>query len=303
MQSASPALQEASEAERMAIIVICRAFLMYPKSAMARLQFFSDQVPAWLEKALPSLSTRFANCEAAVKINAVFLRTILEDMKYIAPNAVVASDAEPDQEEDGWVTGLLTQLRREWSDEGAEEREQSIGVTLEALRRFVPIQGARSKPRVILPGAGLGRHVWELAHAGYDALGIERALMMVVVGRYILDRLIPRGQSMPYCPHIHEFYGPTNVEKAEHLHRQVRIPGAATLKQAQASQQTVGNVPRPGTAPGSGMRVRSGDFSELADDAAYALSWDAVITCFYLDACGDVYNAIDTTRKLRAKAP
>ena len=36
------------------------------------------------------------------------------------------------------VLGVLSQLRREWSDEGEKERTQSFGVALEALARQLP---------------------------------------------------------------------------------------------------------------------------------------------------------------------
>ena len=36
------------------------------------------------------------------------------------------------------------------------------------------------------------------------AVGCERAMMMLVVCRYVLNHLLPSGQSAVICPHIHE---------------------------------------------------------------------------------------------------
>ena len=70
----------------------------------------------------------------------------------------------------------------------------------------LPPSTARNAPRtrVLVPGSGLGRHAWELALRGYDAVGCERAMMMLVVCRYVLNHLLPSGQSAVICPHIHE---------------------------------------------------------------------------------------------------
>ena len=63
-------------------------------------------------------------------------------------------------------------LRREWSEEGAVERQQSFDPILEALARFVPFDAYLGPPvRVLVPGAGLGRLVYEAAMRGYEALG------------------------------------------------------------------------------------------------------------------------------------
>ena len=85
-------------------------------------------------------------------------------------------------------------LRREWSEEGAVERQQSFDPILEALARFMPFdrwsagnRGAAGgaagggsaaaegsterRARVLVPGAGLGRLVYEAAMRGYEALG------------------------------------------------------------------------------------------------------------------------------------
>lgn len=76
------------------------------------------------------------------------------------------------------VHAVLMQLRREWSEDGAEERAQCFGSILSALEQRKPplaktlqtvainVPGVEIKPedlipkgefRVLIPGAGLGR--------------------------------------------------------------------------------------------------------------------------------------------------
>ena len=95
------------------------------------------------------------------------------------------------------VQALLAQLRREWSDDGAEERRQSFGVVVDALARHLPDDAAAAagdaSPRVLVPGSGLGRLAFDLAAAGYAATGIEHSYFMLVPAQYVMSRLLAAG--------------------------------------------------------------------------------------------------------------
>ena len=78
---------------------------------------------------------------------------------------------------------------RDWSAEGREERERCYGVILEALRsRFPPEKHVPNSVRVLLPGAGLGRLVWEVARAGYAAQGCEVSFFMLIASNFVLNK-------------------------------------------------------------------------------------------------------------------
>lgn len=71
---------------------------------------------------------------------------------------------------------ILHSLYREWSAEGAKEREQSFQPLVDALLKHKPLLDDGSnvfKQRVLVPGCGLGRLPVEIASLGYSCEGNE----------------------------------------------------------------------------------------------------------------------------------
>ena len=65
------------------------------------------------------------------------------------------------------VKSVLHQLVREWSDEGATERKQFIDPMMEELERLMPVDPRNpNQHRVLNPGCGLGRLIFELVRRG-----------------------------------------------------------------------------------------------------------------------------------------
>ena len=64
----------------------------------------------------------------------------------------------------GRVRETLKHFVRDWSSEGAHERNAIIEPILDALRLVPPER--RADMRVLVPGAGLGRLAWEISQLG-----------------------------------------------------------------------------------------------------------------------------------------
>ena len=65
---------------------------------------------------------------------------------------------------------VLKNLTRDWSAEGSPERAQSYGRIMAAAERCLGRpQPGQPPPRVLVPGAGLGRLCVDLASLGYEA--------------------------------------------------------------------------------------------------------------------------------------
>ena len=92
---------------------------------------------------------------------------------------------------------VLKNMVRDFAEEGSEERSQSYGLMVAELQRQLPVKrlfvavavandtsesnlqalgkvGEGAPPRVLVPGAGLGRLCLDIAHAGYEVQ--ERAI-------------------------------------------------------------------------------------------------------------------------------
>ena len=84
------------------------------------------------------------------------------------------------------VKSTLHQLVRDWGEEGAAERASCYGPVLRELAALLPVTAATAnRQRVLVPGCGLGRLVYELALAGYAAQGNEFSYQMLFVSHLI----------------------------------------------------------------------------------------------------------------------
>ncbi len=82
---------------------------------------------------------------------------------------------------------MLKNLVRDWSAEGALERSQCYEPLLRALRAAFEGWTGPHRPRVWLPGAGLGRLAVEVAAAGFEAQGNEFSYYMLSAASFMLN--------------------------------------------------------------------------------------------------------------------
>jgi len=256
-----------------------RCFVCYEALAQQRLAAELESLQGLLG-VLPELQERFDVQRNAAATNGAFLRGLFDSlgMPKVETNSADFDAASAI----AWVNGTLTQLKREWTEAGLEERQHTFGPVIDALERLLPVSDTAAPPRVLVPGAGLSRLPWELSLRGYDAMGVERAMSMLLVGRYIFEVLLPTTTTAAFCPFAHECTGPCNVRRAQHLSRVLEAPGADAAA-ASAAASTVSAV-RP-------ARTIAGDFNVFATIPESRGTWDAVASVFYVDACGDIIGA------------
>ena len=178
-----------------------------------------------------------------------------------APAATSVDDAAAQDN----VHAVLLQLRREWSDEAADERAESFGVLLDGMDRLCAAPGGADaatggakRLRVLVPGAGLGRLVFDVASRGHEALGIEPSFFMLVPAHFVQSRLLYQRRALDICPFAHET---ANVRCSATLSRCARLPG----------------LPGESAAPDRplSMRMVGGELEGVASEPAHALAWCA----------------------------
>lgn len=187
------------------------------------------------------------------------------------------------------VRSTLHQFAREWSAEGADERAATYGVMLGVLRDAMPppppplsvdSAAAPKRPRVLVPGCGLGRLVFDAAMAGYSTVGVEFSYQMLFASQFILGGGPPRaesGQPWRLVPWADE---PSNhMNRADAL-REVVIPDVSPLALLDE--------------PGAGdMSMAAGDFVSVFDAPDEYGAWDAVLTAFFIDCAPNPLEFID----------
>ncbi|KAH8112811.1 N2227-domain-containing protein [Phellopilus nigrolimitatus] len=185
------------------------------------------------------------------------------------------------------LRSTLKQFVRDWSEEGKVERDACYQPMKDALlNHFAAVpEGERSKLRVLVPGAGLGRLAYDVARLGFSCQGNEFSHYMLLSSFFILNRTESLHQHTFY-PHVHSL---SNIPDRAALLRPVTIPDAL-----------------PSDIPGGvNFSLVAGDFEEVYgsendDSEPQAGQWDAILTCFFIDTAKNVINYLRIIHKILA---
>ncbi|KAJ2932842.1 hypothetical protein H1R20_g4243, partial [Candolleomyces eurysporus] len=186
------------------------------------------------------------------------------------------------------LRSTLKQFVRDWTEEGAQEREMCYQPLIDALVEFYPNTQSpedRSKLRVLVPGAGLGRLAWDVAKLGFSCQGNEFSHYMLLSSYFILNRTESIGQHKLY-PYVHSF---SNVPNRQAMLREVSLP----------------DVSPSSLPPTSNFSLVAGDFEEIYGvesdpDEPQSGQWDAILTCFFIDTAKNIVNYLRIIHKILA---
>ncbi len=211
-----------SEEEEAHFRKVIAAYRNYRKDSKARLQRTMDylkQIPSSHQNMLSQhgYQENLKAVENCVDANADILAAIVSDVDTMFENPSAANNANNTivQKSQPSPTALadiekiqstLKQFVRDWSAEGQAERDQCYKPIIETLEKiFGSLSRAeRSKTKILVPGAGLGRLAFEIAAKGFECQGNEFSLYMLFASNYVLNKC-----KQPNCctifPWIHQF--------------------------------------------------------------------------------------------------
>ena len=186
-------------------------------------------------------------------------------------------------------TAIIHSLYREWSAEGQEERNQSFLPLINALQTYLPITHPSLKYtyKVLVPGSGLGRLPLEIASLGYCCQGNEYSAFMAAPANFILNAIQTKN-SYKINPWIDRV---CNVIKSSDILESVYIPDQVAydmLHDVNTSTTTSSTAVFPPFSMGIG------DFVSSYNIPQEYVSWDAVVTCFFIDTAPVVFDYIET---------
>ncbi|CZT08939.1 related to putative trehalase [Rhynchosporium graminicola] len=170
----------------------------------------------------------------------------------------------------------LRQFFRDWSTEGSAEREACYSPVIKALKKEQQAHPG-SNLKVLVPGAGLGRLVFDLCCEGFDTEGNEISYHQLIASSYILNHC-PEAQKHTLFPWVHSFSN--HKSRANHL-KSVLVPDIHPAA-------VMGAVKKPGK-----MSMSASDFLLLYGDDDQKDSFDAVATVFFLDTAPNVIRYIE----------
>lgn len=174
------------------------------------------------------------------------------------------------------VQVTLKQIARDWSSDGEQEREQCYKpIVDEVLRQFDPDKIDPNQVKILVPGAGLGRLLYELAFEGYHCEGNEFSFFMLITSNFILNRCDISNQHKLY-PFVHQYVN--NLNRGDQT-KSITFPDLSPTQ-------------RP---PTKGiMKMVAGDFLEVYHEED---SWDCVATCFFIDCANNIIEFIENIYK------
>ena len=284
------------EMERAAFLKIVRAMRGYAVDAadeVRRWEHNFSRLPPAHQSLLQHHTEKHMQAYACVRANEAFFTELLASYSgNDVPAHLRVPDASLDPEAHAPVTPgdaekvryILKNLARDWSAEAAEERAQSHGPILRELeeRLYVPTDPnaeGRYPPRVMVPGAGLGRLVLECARRGFEAEGNEHSYYMLLTSSFILNHCVTAGQFS-----IHPWMHSNNNHTSDaNQMRAVPIPDAPA-----SDVMAKGRL-----KDGGAMSMCAGDFVEVYGAPEQTNQWDAVATCFFIDTAHNVVEYLE----------
>ncbi|EEP82208.1 conserved hypothetical protein [Uncinocarpus reesii 1704] len=182
------------------------------------------------------------------------------------------------------ANSTIRQFFRDWSAEGQHERDVSYGPVLRALRQRFGERPA-SGTKVLVPGAGLGRLVFDLSVAGYAAEGNEFSYHQLLASSWVLNHT-RKPEEFALYPFALGF---SNLKSRSQQLKQVMIPdvhpGSVVKQQSllPESQRTMGS-----------MSMTAADFLIQYTEPESKDAFDAVATVFFIDTAPNLIRYIET---------
>ncbi|KAL9607464.1 MAG: hypothetical protein Q9167_007629 [Letrouitia subvulpina] len=195
-------------------------------------------------------------------------------------NAATAADVDK-------ARTTIRQFYRDWSLEGASEREASYGPVMSDISKAYKGVDDRGTIKILIPGAGLGRLVFELCRMGYNVEGNEISYHQLIASNWVLNHTDRANQFQLY-PFAFDF---SNVISRENQLKCVGIPDvhpAKALDEASSGMRTHAF---------ERMNMTAADFIVLYGDAANQETFDVVATVFFIDTAPNVVRYIEVLHK------
>lgn len=185
----------------------------------------------------------------------------------------------------------VNQFYREWSAEGAAERSKCFDPVLSVLEDMHASQSKqqpgldRSTLKVLVPGAGLGRLVFDICCAGFSVEGNEISYHELMASSLVLNHTQKVGQFR---------IAPFALNCSNHITRSDQFQTFQIPDLHPGSELANAGLSK---VPGhERMSVSTGDFCILYSQPEYAEVFDAVATVFFIDTAPNIIRYIEAVR-------
>ena len=277
---------------------VCRSYRQYAAFSMSqwanqqyRLHSLNESQRALLPNALKRDTADFNQRadqfkEAAIR-NQFCLDCILRHSGVPHSQQIVSMPKTVDDNQISKVSSVLKSLARDWSADGAAERDMSYKPIISQIKKYLPLLDYKdSRPVICIPGAGVGRLAFEVTKLGYSVQGNEFSLFMLLASDFILNAGIATpDRPLEISPWIMES---RNVHSVADRCRTVQIPDVDPMS----------IIPEDDGTPMPMFSMAAGDFFSIYNNPKEIGQWDCVCSCFFLDACPNIVETIQLIYKM-----
>lgn len=177
----------------------------------------------------------------------------------------------------------IRQFYRDWSAEGVIERSTCYDPVIQDLSDKFGEHPNKDFIRVLVPGAGLGRLVFELYCRGYAVEGNEISYHQLLASNWVLNSA-KHAEQFDLYPFVMDF---SNLLNRESQMRMVKIPDVHPGTELGYTSDN------PDVHPGGRMDMTAADFIVLYGDEKHRNMFDAVMTVFFIDTAPNVLRYIE----------
>jgi len=206
-----------------------------------------------------------------------------------------ASTSQNDTEK---ARSCINQFYREWSAEGSIERSACFSPVIAALAQEYAAQSQSLSPardpsdlRVLVPGVGLGRLVFDICQQGYTVEGNEISYHMLMASALALNETKSANQFT---------IAPWALNCSNHVNRSHQLTAVRVPDLHPASE--LGKIGGPSRLPASDrLSMSTGDFCVVYGKEDYKATFDAIATVFFIDTAPNLIRYIEAVRNCLKK--
>ncbi|TNY18323.1 N2227-domain-containing protein [Rhodotorula diobovata] len=259
-------------------------FDSYKRHALAQNQHRRAQYYALSKQhrdLVPGYNDLLRQVDDKLAVNALLVERMIDVNPFPPPPDAALDAPAPTEADHERLRSTLRQCVRDWSETGKHERDTTYTPILDALEAaYADLSTSeRAQTRVLVPGAGLGRLAWEVVRAGFTCQANEFSLHMLIASHFILNHTAsPNAYTLH--PFLHSF---SNIRTSADLLAPCYLPDVRTDE-----------IARPGSE--AEFSFAAGDFLDLYADAPG--SWDACVTCFFLDTARNIVRYLEVLHSL-----
>ena len=180
------------------------------------------------------------------------------------------------------MRSTLRLFTRDWAIDGIDERSSTYKPILNELKKFFENKTKKEFQEginILVPGAGLGRLMYEIAKLGFKSQGNEFSYYMLLCSNFIFNNTTKKDEFI-LQPFIHSF---SNIFNEEDPFKKISIPDENLAEEL--SKTDTGE-----------MSMVAGEFCHVYKDKINF--FDGIVTCYFIDTANNIIEYIETIHNI-----